>query len=387
MQSTSKKSLPLIVGIKGEILTPEEIEFFRQNPPEGFILFDRNIKSREQVIELNKSLRALNPDRKILLLIDQEGGIVARLKPPIIKNTYPPAEFFGKLYEKSPEVGIEAVRKNFTDIMSDLQELGFDSPCGPVADLKYSGAHKVIGSRSFGSDPAQVIELCNAAIDAIEESGGIAIIKHMPGHGRAIVDSHNALPRVSNSLEELWNSDFAVFQFLSDKVDFAMTAHILFEAIDQDNPITISAKGIEFLRNKIGFKGKILTDALEMGALHGELGKYYLMLKKIKEALDNQKPYNQDLVEELIAKNIIQGGEDLSSAIDKVYKDIHLKFCESLAKKAKEAITAGCDYILHCSGNLEEIKAITNELKKMMQDFWVDSIKSQEKREIISNSK
>jgi beta-glucosidase-like glycosyl hydrolase len=307
---------PIIFGISGPTLTQEERDFFLANQIYGFILFKRNIESKEQLENLVNELKNLYPDDKPLVFVDQEGGRVARMKPPIVKNTYPHAEFFANIYDKDGAgAAAKAVRANYENLMQDLKDFGIDSPCAPVLDLRYSFTDNVIGDRSFGSDLDKVEALAKAAIEGIKKKGGIPVIKHIPGHGRATTDSHHDLPVVTASLEELNKSDFEIFKRLAKDAKYAMSAHIIFEALDPDFPVTLSKKAINFIRNEIGFNGILMTDAIEMIALH--------------------------------------------KGVDVNDKDA---FSQSLAKAASSSLEAGCDIVLHCTGNLEQMIVITDSI-------------------------
>jgi len=321
----SKKLKPLIFGVSGTELTDDEKELFLQNPVYGFIIFKRNIESPQQLTKLVQDLRALY-EYKILIFIDQEGGRVARLKPPMVNEEYSPASFFGEIYQKEgKEKACAAVYDNYSKLMQGLNKYDIDSPCAPVADLSYTETHKVIGDRSFGASVFQVVDLCVSAIDAIEKNGGIAIIKHITGHGRAICDSHLELPIITASLEELNKTDFEVFRQLSKLEDvWAMTAHIIFTSIDPDKPLTLSKKAIEFIRQEIGFKNILVSDDICMLALHGEIGAKYLLHKnEIKQ-----------------------------------FPELKAEFTASMARVANETLQAGCDLVLHCNGDIEEMTAI-----------------------------
>lgn len=321
----SKKLKPLIFGISGTKLTECEKELFQKNWVYGFIIFKRNIESPQQLTKLIEDLRGLY-QYKVYIFVDQEGGRVARLKPPMVDEEYAPASFFGDIYRKEgkEKAGV-AVFGNYSKLMQGLHKYDIDSPLAPVADISYIETHSVIGDRSFGNSIAQVVDLCVSAIEAIENNGGIAVIKHIPGHGRACLDSHLALPTVKTSLEELNKSDFEIFRQLS-KLDnvWAMTAHIIFTAIDADLPVTLSKKAIAFIRQDIGFKNILVSDDICMLALHGEIGAKYL-----KHKADIEK-----------------------------FPELKNQFIGSIARVAYDILQAGCDLVLHCSGNIAEMTAI-----------------------------
>lgn len=362
---------PLIFGIQGTILTKQESDFFKNNPVLGFILFTRNIESAAQLKALTSSLKELYPHREVPILIDQEGGRVARIKPPIAEKLYETAEHFSKLYDQSQEEGLEATKNNYADIMRELKSFSIDSPCTPVADLRIPGAHDVIGDRSFGREVEKVAALCNAAIEGTVQEGGIPIIKHMPGHGRAMSDSHLELPRVTTSLDELNQTDFQVFRTLSANpyVKWAMTAHIVFDCIDPEKPITCSTKGINFIREDIGFEGIVLTDAIEMLALHGEVGTKYGAIKSVLSDIDNEKPIREDSLTILKGYSIVDDGfagktkrEQLVDISSKK-EQIDLDFTKSLVKVSTAALKSGCNIVLHCTGEFEQMKAIAESIQ------------------------
>lgn len=255
----------VIFGLSGAILTKEERCLIAEQKPHGIILFSRNCKGRQQIIDLNRSIKEISPETKIF--IDQEGGRVRRIKPPIGEKDFPSMEVFDKLYDKSTDVALKACEQNFFELMTELKGLGIDVTCAPVCDLRFPGASDVIGDRSFGSSVEKVVALAKAALDGIHKARGEGFIKHIPGHGRALTDSHHELPFVDASLEELEKTDFAIFKALADSCPYAMTAHVVYEAIDPHNSATLSKSVIDYIRSKICFKGIIMTDALEMKAL------------------------------------------------------------------------------------------------------------------------
>lgn len=260
--------LPLILGIAGFSLSEHEKKLFTEQPPHGVILFKRNCDSRSQIIDLTKEIKAVTPQTKIF--IDQEGGRVARIKPPIAEKEFPNMEFFGKIYlSEGRDFAIRETEKNFFELMSELKLLGIDVTCAPVCDLRHIGAHDIIGDRSFSTDPEIVIDLAIAALDGIHRAGGEGVIKHIPGHGRSAHDSHLNLPIIDSRLEELEKTDFTIFKALSTKCPYAMTAHIIYECFDKKNTITTSSVAIKYIRENIGFSGIIMTDDLDMKALSG----------------------------------------------------------------------------------------------------------------------
>jgi beta-N-acetylhexosaminidase len=292
----------VIYGCAGTEISAEERAFFREAQPWGFILFARNVRDPGQVRSLVSALRETVGDANAPVLIDQEGGRVARLKPPHWKS-HPPAQRFGDLYRTAPEAGREAVYLNMRSIAQELAALGIDVDCVPVLDVPVEGADSIIGDRAFSRDPAVVMVLGRAAIQGMLDSGVLPVMKHMPGHGRANADSHLALPRVATPAAELRATDFAPFRALSD-CPLAMTAHVVYEALDPENPATTSATVIrDVIRGDIGFSGLLLSDDLSMNALSGSLG-----------------------------------------------------------ERARAALAAGCDIVIHCNGSREEMEAVAGEV-------------------------
>ncbi|WP_339741669.1 beta-N-acetylhexosaminidase [uncultured Maricaulis sp.] len=256
-----------IYGLSGPKLTTVEKAFFRDADPWGFILFARNIDGPKQLTRLTGSLRdALGRD--VPILIDQEGGRVARLKPPTWRKA-PPAQVFGDLFEREPEAAIAAVRLNHRLLAHELRGVGVDVDCAPVLDLRIPGADDIIGDRAFGETPDIVALLGQAAMDGLMAGGVAPVIKHIPGHGRADADSHLALPRVTEEHGLLSETDFAAFRKLNRAV-MAMTAHIVYADIDPENPATTSPDVVgNVIRGEIGFDGFLMTDDLSMKALSG----------------------------------------------------------------------------------------------------------------------
>jgi len=294
-----------IYGCAGILLSAAERDFFREVRPWGFILFARNIREPAQVRELVDQLRETVGDDRAPVLIDQEGGRVARLKPPHWRE-YPPAAHFGALYPENPEAAREAVYLNARLIAHDLASLGINVDCLPVLDVPVPGSHDVIGDRAFGTDPATVIALGRAQIEGLMDGGVLPVMKHIPGHGRAGADSHLALPRVAARAEELSASDFVTFRSL-DQCPIAMTAHVVYESIDPQRPATTSPKVIrDVIRGEIGFEGLLMSDDLSMKALDG-----------------------------------------------------------ALSVRARAAQFAGCDLVLHCNGDMGEMRDVASEVKKL----------------------
>lgn len=258
---------PAIFGLSGPVLTDDERAFFRDADPAGYILFGRNVQNRTQVRALTDALRAIHGRERLLITIDQEGGRVARMKPPEWL-AWPAGEAFDRLFDLAPASAIEAARANAEALGHDLAEVGITCTHAPVLDVRQPGAHDVIGDRAYGSEPLRVAALGRAVLDGLERAGICGTIKHMPGHGRALADSHKELPTVTASAAEL-ASDLAPFKALAD-APMAMTGHIRFTAWDADHPATQSPYVIEqIIRGEIGFGGLLLTDDLDMQALSG----------------------------------------------------------------------------------------------------------------------
>jgi len=294
-----------IYGCAGLELGAEEREFFREVQPWGFILFARNIDSADQIRALVSSLRETVDDARAPVLIDQEGGRVARLRPPGWKARLPAARF-GEIYANSHEAVLEAVYLNARLIAHDLTQLGINVDCLPVLDVAVAGADEVIGDRAFAADPAAIIDLGRAQMEGLLEGGVLPVMKHIPGHGRATADSHLALPRVATEAEELSATDFVTFRSLNT-CPMAMTAHVVYEAIDPQRPATTSPKIVrDVIRGEIGFDGLLISDDLSMNALDGPL-----------------------------------------------------------SVRTKAALFAGCDVVLHCNGKMDEMAQVASEAKEL----------------------
>ncbi len=288
----------VILGCAGTTLSAEERTFFVKVNPLGFILFERNVAAPRQVKDLTASLREIigRPDAPIL--IDQEGGRIQRLQPPHWRAS-PTAASFGRLFMHDRDGAIEAARANGRAIASELTALGIDVDCAPVLDLCLPGAHAVIGDRAFSGDPALVAALGRALAEGLGAGGVTPVAKHIPGHGRAKSDSHFDLPVVDADESELSRTDFAPFKALND-LPWAMTAHVVYSAIDRERPATTSSRVIrEIIRGAMGFDGVLVSDDLSMKALSGELG-----------------------------------------------------------DRVRAALGAGCDVALHCNGRMEEMAAV-----------------------------
>ncbi len=261
----------VIFGCAGPDLTADERAFFRDADPLGFILFARNVDTPERAHRLVEELRSSVARAEAPVLVDQEGGRVARLRPPHWRRA-PAARLLGDLYASDPERGLEAAGLNARLLAADLRSIGADVDCLPVLDLGLPETHAAIGDRAFAARPEPVAALGRAVAEGLMAEGVMAVMKHMPGHGRATVDSHHALPRVDASRELLERTDFLPFRLLSD-LPWGMTSHLLFETVDPDAPVTVSARAIaEVIRGHIGFGGLLLSDDLSMQALGGSLG-------------------------------------------------------------------------------------------------------------------
>ena len=258
---------PAIFGLSATVLTAEERAFFREADPAGYIIFGRNIANRDQLRALTDSLRELHGREKTFICIDQEGGRVARMKPPEWL-AYPAGQAFDRLYDLAPASAIEAARANAQAIGHDLAEVGINVDCLPLLDVRQADANNVIGDRALGSEPMRVAALGRAVLDGLARAGVAGTIKHMPGHGRTSTDTHKAMPTVTATLAEL-EADIAPFRSLAD-APIGMTGHLLFTAWDAENPATLSPYVIEeVIRCQIGFDGLLLTDDLDMEALSG----------------------------------------------------------------------------------------------------------------------
>jgi beta-N-acetylhexosaminidase len=260
---------PAIFGLSGPVLTDDERAFFREADPAGYILFGRNVENREQVRALTDELRTIHGRERLLVSIDQEGGRVARMKPPEW-DKYPPGEPFARLWKLAPASAIEAARANAEALGLDLAEVGVTVDYWPVLDVRQPGAHDIVGDRSLGSEPMQVAALGRAVLDGLSRAGVAGCIKHMPGHGRAHADSHKELPTVEAGEAEL-EKDIEPFRTLAH-APLGMTAHVRYTAWDEANPATQSEFVIgEIVRKRIGFAGLLLTDDIDMEALSGSV--------------------------------------------------------------------------------------------------------------------
>ncbi|MBT6136306.1 MAG: beta-N-acetylhexosaminidase [Rhodospirillaceae bacterium] len=259
-----------ILGCAGPTLGDGERDFLKDADPFGFILFKRNCETPDQIRTLIAGLRQA-VGREAPILIDQEGGRVQRIGPPTWRAA-PPAETFGALYARDPERGLEATRLNARMLAEELRLLDITVDCLPVLDLRFADTHAAIGNRAFSGDVETVIALAMAQVEGLRAAGLLPVVKHMPGHGRARVDSHFELPVVDADGETLMATDFATFQALAD-LPMGMTGHLMFPAFDRDRVSTLSPAVIgEVIRGHIGFDGLLMSDDLSMQALGGSIG-------------------------------------------------------------------------------------------------------------------
>ncbi|WP_337266827.1 beta-N-acetylhexosaminidase [Oryzifoliimicrobium ureilyticus] len=293
------ESKAMILGCSGLSLTAAERDFFRGERPWGFILFGRNISEASQIADLVSALRE-SVGWHAPVLIDQEGGRVQRIRPPIVSQRYPSGHDLGELYRRDRTAGLRAAWLMSRLHAFDLLEFGINIDCLPVLDVPIAGSSNVIGDRAYGNDPATVTSMGKAAAEGLAAGGVMPVMKHMPGHGRGFVDSHHELPVVDVSLSELEAHDFVPFVAMRDML-MGMTCHVVFTAVDPDNPATTSSKVIDqIIRGRIGFDGLLLSDDTSMNALAGTIG-----------------------------------------------------------DRARNIIAAGCDIVLHCNGDMDEMRQVT----------------------------
>lgn len=256
-----------ICGCAGPELTADERALFAKTRPWGLILFKRNVEDRAQLTRLTQQFREIVGRDDAPVLIDQEGGRVQRMGPPVWRK-YPPAGAFAAAGHDVAATA-DLIRTSAHVLASDLREVGITVDCLPVVDVPGQGAHNIIGDRAYAGDAATVAAYGRAACEGVMAAGVLPVIKHMPGHGRARADSHHELPVVDAGLADLEKSDFAPFRALAD-MPLAMSAHVVYTAIDPDRPATISAKVVsQVMRGHIGFAGLIMSDDLSMKALKG----------------------------------------------------------------------------------------------------------------------
>jgi beta-N-acetylhexosaminidase len=315
-------------------LTPDERAFFREADPVGYIVFRRNIADRDQMRALIGELRALNGRDDLPILIDQEGGRVARMRPPEWP-AFPAAEAFSRLYEKAPMSAIEAARANAAAIAVLLAEVGVNVDCLPVLDVRQPGATDIVGDRALGSEPMQVAALGRAVLDGLASAGVLGVIKHMPGHGRALVDSHKEMPVVNASAEEL-EIDLEPFRTLS-RSPMGMTCHCVFTAWDAERPASQSPTVIaDVIRGEIGFDGFLMSDDIGMHALAGGFAE---RTRGIMESGTDAVLHCSGVMEEMVAVasaagELSQGGRDrLHGAMTSVTDAAGGQGYEALAEK------------------------------------------------------
>jgi beta-N-acetylhexosaminidase len=301
--------IPAFFGLAGPALTADESALFRASNPAGYILFKRNVETPEQARALTDALREISGNPRLPILIDQEGGRVARLRPPHWPE-FPPPNVFGAAWDKAPLTAMAAARANAQSLGVMLSELGVSVDCLPLLDVKAEGMHDVIGDRSYGTDPHMVASLGRATLDGLKAGGCVGVVKHIPGHGRGTLDSHLALPTVTASAEEL-ETDLIPFRRLAD-APMAMTAHILYTAWDAELCASLSPTIIhDIIRGSIGFDNLLMSDDLGMHALGTQ-----------------------------------PGGN-------------------SMAGRAKGVLAAGCDIALHCSGDFAEMREVADALSEI----------------------
>ena len=321
MYNPDARPRPLIFGCAGLTLCGDERELFAGTNPYGFILFDRNIDNPDQVRSLIHDLRSSVGRQDAPILIDQEGGRVARLKPPHWWAP-PAAAHFESCLGNGTEKAREAIFINSQIIAHELSEIGISVDCMPVLDLSIDAGHKVIGNRSYSAEPNRVGEFGRAACLGLLSGGVLPVIKHIPGHGRAACDSHVSLPVVQTGWDELVRTDFIPFKMLSN-MPLAMTGHVLFTSIDPRRPATISPLVIaDVIREEIGFEGLLMTDDICMSALEG-----------------------------------------------------------APVERAEAALFAGCDLVLHCNGQLDEMIDISHRIGVMPHSTWRRAVRVDESLE------
>ncbi|AYD01532.1 beta-N-acetylhexosaminidase [Neorhizobium sp. NCHU2750] len=295
-------SKAMILGASGATLTEDEISLYRDERPWGFILFARNCLELNQISDLTAAMRDAvgRPDAPVF--IDQEGGRVQRIRPPMIER-YPSAAVLGEIYRQDRDKGLRAAWLMSRLHAFDLLKLGITADCLPVLDVPVEGASNVIGDRAYGFDPKTVGQMGKAAAEGLKAGGMLPVMKHMPGHGRGMADSHHELPVVTASRAELEAHDFLPFISMKDEL-MAMSAHIVFTAYDDRDPATISPIVInEVIRGHIGFDGLLISDDTSMNALKGTIG-----------------------------------------------------------ERAARIMGGGCDIVLHCNGLMDEMKAVVREV-------------------------
>ncbi len=294
-----------ISGCAGTELSAEEHDFFAEHRPCGLILFQRNCAKPDQLKALISSVRDAVSSDLFFVLIDQEGGRVARMKPPHWRE-FPAAGRLGKYYKQNPENGLETIKSVAFSLASEIREMGINVNCVPILDIPVPGSHDIIGDRAYGNNAEDVMTISKAVIAGHLEAGVLPVIKHIPGHGRAQADSHEALPVITTELETLRKTDFVPFKALNH-CPLGMTGHLLLNCLDAENPVSTSKRIIsEIIRGEIGFQGALMTDDLSMKALSG-----------------------------------------------------------SMQERSAKAIEAGCDLLLHCNGHFDEMLDVANSAPRL----------------------
>ena len=296
-----------IYGLAGPEVTADERAFFRDADAAGYIVFKRNCVDQAQLLRLTDELKDISGRADLPILIDQEGGRVMRMQPPNWP-AFPAADAFARLYQAAPSSAIEAARSNARAIALTLRSCGINVNCLPLLDVRQEGASDIIGDRALGADPMQVAALGRAVLDGMASAGVVGVVKHMPGHGRALVDSHKELPVVTASVEEL-EIDLEPFERLR-AAPMGMTAHVVYTAWDPDFPASLSPTVIgDIIRGRIGFEGWLMSDDLGMEALSGDAG-----------------------------------------------------------TRAAGVVAAGCDVALHCNGDMAEMVLVASAVPAMSAD-------------------
>jgi beta-N-acetylhexosaminidase len=296
-----------IYGIEGTELTRDERAFFADADPAGFILFRRNCECRDQLVRLTSALREVSGRPEVPILIDQEGGRVARMRPPEWP-AFPAGEAFDRLYQFAPSSAIEAARSNARALGLMLNEVGVNVDCLPMLDVRQPGATDIVGDRALGSDPMQVSALGRAILEGLHSAGVLGVVKHMPGHGLALVDSHKELPIVLADEEDL-AVDLEPFERLRGAA-MGMTAHVVYTAWDSERPGSQSPIVIQdIIRERIGFDGFLMSDDIGMEALSGDHG-----------------------------------------------------------QRAAACVAAGCDVALHCDGQMENMRLVADAVPALSQE-------------------
>ncbi len=292
-----------ILGPHGPLLSDREAGFFREADPWGFILFQRNCQSPDQLRRLTDALRA-SVGRDAPILIDQEGGRVQRMRAPHWREYLPPLD----QVERAGEDAARAMYLRACLIGAELRDVGIDVNCIPSCDIATNQTHAFLRNRCYGTSAGQVTANAKATADGLMAAGCLPVMKHAPGHGRASLDSHFELPRIDVPLSELMATDFAPFRALGD-LPMAMTAHIVIPEVDPSRPVTQSSEGVALLRQSLGIRGLLMTDDISMNALEG-----------------------------------------------------------TVVERGQRALQAGCDLVLHCNGNLDEMIALPDALGSMTAD-------------------